>query len=87
MTGADCPGKSATQSVSCAETRSGSPVSREYPVCSGPRQLNQPRGAPAAPAIGPRHANKHPVNLRIAADGKDLAHPLRIVILRTLLSI
>src|SRR5713101_7606563 len=50
MTGADCPGKSATQSASCIETFSGKPVSRETPHCSGPRQLSQPRRASPASA-------------------------------------
>ncbi len=50
MTGVDCPGKLALQSGAFASIFSGSPVSREVPFWSGPRQLSHPVTPPGAAA-------------------------------------
>ena len=41
----EAPGKLAVQRGCAGSTLSGRPVSREAPLCSGPRQLSQPETA------------------------------------------
>src|SRR5260370_29943825 len=50
MTGADWPGKSATQRASLTRMVSGRFFSSEVPFCCGPRQLSQPRAGVAGSA-------------------------------------
>src|SRR5262245_50195367 len=66
MTGADWPGKSAVQRADPGATSDGSPVSLETPVCSGPRQLNQPRTSPAHTSDEPARASRETAASAIA---------------------